>query len=425
MQGMDLSTLDKDIIKNRSASYGPEKVGARLNLAEFKTKSGVQFAYVAILPKKFAGKRKRKQFATLTEATKWIDDEIKNKETTSATISEASDFNYCLPRLREHNVTISELLNFYEKRFIADDARLRLSALQKRLLVVLDARDKKLSEHTRRKIVTLGNRIEEDFKDSYADEVSAEQAYKWAIKAVASEGVLWSGKTRKHHWAHLNRLLNFAISERSLKSNPLDELSPEKLKGIVEVQSAIPEILTLKEAKSILKETQKHCPAMLPCAIVSLFDGLRQHEAWQLEGADFDFEEGTVHVSERIAKTRNIRFVELSDASKAWLKKCVIPEGNLLSFGTKSAEGRWTTILKKAKVHKHNALRHTAASVMLALKGEVFTKGQLGHAENSAILFKHYRHAMKKKSAQAMVDLRPLKTQADDNTVDFPKQAAV
>jgi integrase len=171
----------------------------------------------------------------------------------------------------------------------------------------------------------------------------------------------------------------------------------------------MPEILTIDEAKAILTATKDHCPAMLPCVIVSLFDGVRQGEAWQLRGSDFDMREGVLTIDKRIAKTRSIRFVELSDASKAWLDTCEIPENNLLPFDTKSAEGRWTSILKKAKVRKYNGLRHTAASVMFALHGETHTKSQLGHTEGSAMLFKHYRQAMKKTKAQEFADLRPEK----------------
>lgn len=423
---MELNDIESDILKNRSATYGPKEVGARLNLAEFKTKRGIKMAYVAILPKKFAGERKRKQFNNLSEAVKWIDDEIKRKETTTATVSEAADFNYCLPRLREKNVSIGELLNFYEKRFIPDSTRLRISEIQERLLNILDARSEKISDHTRRKFVTMGTRIENDFENAFIDEITANRAYNWAISATTSEGDhRWSPKTRKHHWNHLKRLIDFAISERALKANPLDELSKEKLKGIIEIKLPLPEILTVGEAKAIITATQEHCPPMLPCTILCLFEGLRQHEAWQLKGSDFDFDEGTVEISERIAKTRSLRFVELSDASKAWLEVCTIPKkGPLLPFGTKSAEGRWTAILKKAGVAKRNALRHTAASVMFKLRGDNFTKGQLGHVENSDMLFRHYKRAMKTSEAEAIISILP-PDNISDGTIQFPREEAV
>lgn len=416
---MNLDDIEAGILKNQTHLYG--ECGIRINRVYFDTKSeGRKAAFRVIIPKKLAGKRIQRQFPTVKKAVDHIEDWLKRRENTSATVTEASDFNHSLPRLRENGITIGELLDFYEKRFVPNDVRRRISEVQQSLLVVLDARNKKLSDHTRRKLNTMGDRIEKDFENCYIDEITAKGAYTWAItasvtkpktkkeNATAFNDRLWSGKTRKHHWAHLNRLIEYAISEKALKGNPLAELSPEMLKGIIEIETPTPEILDIAEASAILTITQRHCPSMLPCVVVSLFDGLRQHEAWQLKGSDFDFNEGTVHVSAKIAKTRNIRFVELSDASKAWLKICDIPnEGKLLPFDTKSAEGRWSTILRKAKVQKQNALRHTAASVMLVLHGDVFTKAQLGHAVNSSMLFNHYKQAMKKKQAQAIADLRP------------------
>jgi len=424
---MELDDLKSAIIKNRSALYGDTAI--RIRLIEFDTKKATKCAYRVDVPTKLAGSRLRKQFPTLSDAVDWIEDWLQKRSTTKAKLSEAADFNHCLPRLRENKVTIGELLDFYEERFIASDIRLRISEIQSSLLSVLDGRPKEeqIADHTRRKVVTMGKRIAEDFQDCYIDELTADRGYKWVTTAEASKGKRWSQKTRLHHWAHLNRLVDFAIGENALKSNPLKELPTEKKNSIKpkKKEPVTPEILTLKEAKSILAVTAKHYPKMLPCVIISLFDGVRQHEAWQLKGSDFDFEDGTITIDEKIAKTRSIRFVELSEASKAWLKTCQIPDGNLLPFSIKSAEGRWTTILKKAGVQKHNALRHTAASVMLMLHDETHTKEQLGHTEGSSVLFKHYRKAMKKKDAQEFADLRPLKKASEMENTNIPFPTAV
>lgn len=419
---MNLSELEAGIRKKRSVQY--EDTGIRIRLIDFETKSGTQLAHRVDIPKKLAGSRMRKQFPGLAEAVKWIEKWLKERETTTATVSEAADFNSNLPRLREQGVSIGELLDFYEERFIHIGDRLKLSEIQARLLETLDKRrDNKLSDHQRRKIVLMGERIKKDLEDCYADELTAERALEWLETAKSPNGEPWSGKTRNHYLAHLNRLLEFAISKKSLKSNPLAEIDDEDRKSLLGYKLPSPEVLSLEEATALLTKTKEHCPAMLACVVVSLFDGLRQHEAWQLEVSDFDFDDGEVHVSERIAKTRSIRFVQLSEASLAWLATCELPQkGKLLPFSVKSAEGRWATIMKNAKVHKQNALRHTAASVMCRLQGEVYAKTQLGHAENSSMFFKHYRKAMTKKQAEAMAGLKPELEESD--TVPFSEAAS-
>ena len=115
-----------------------------------------------------------------------------------------------------------------------------------------------------------------------------------------------------------------------------------------------------------------------------------------------------IELKGRQTKTRNRRFVDISDNCIAWLKLGgKMPLANLAH--------RWEILMAKAKKEMgfekwpHDCLRHSFCSYYLAAHEDAAkTALQAGHTET--ILFKHYRKLVKKEQAEKFWNIYPDKT---------------
>lgn len=183
------------------------------------------------------------------------------------------------------------------------------------------------------------------------------------------------------------------------------------------------EIATLElwECEALLKEARAQALneggvkwKMLSFVVIGLFGGLRRAEMERLVREDVNLEEGTVIVRAANAKTRQRRVVELSENALAWLTSA---EGVGLRAKGKPGERVCPANLKRMwpvfwracglAAWKNNALRHTFASMHLAMHGdEARLQTMMGH-ESGPMLHRHYKALVTRKEAEVFWGLKP------------------
>jgi integrase len=187
-------------------------------------------------------------------------------------------------------------------------------------------------------------------------------------------------------------------------------------------------VLTPKQAQGVLDAAATHFPEAVPALAIQLFTGLRKAELERLTPADFN-DEG-ISVPAISAKTKRRRFIQMPEPLAAWLKAYPIidyvcpPDWQRKQVAVRRLAGFrvWSPLVSRLKIEPpldatppadlpewpDNALRHTAATVALALgkplEQLVFEHGHTGGLE---MLRKHYIGAMPKKDAIAIWSLRP------------------
>jgi integrase len=414
---MKLEDLEADIMKTGSALYGESNI--RISTVEFETKRATRTSFLVIIPKQIAGERVRKQFRTLQKAASWVEQWMKQRETTDATAAEAADFKVNLSRLRSAGVSIGALLDFYERRFVVVDQRKTLEQLQNDLERMLETGGKRKRPRYLDSVKTYGKKVLGHFGEQTGiDEIQPQAALDWI------NGMVATGKTRRHYWNHLNRLFTRALNDGALKANPLEGFKPDEVRAALEHEQAEPEILTNRQVEKLMNYAAAKKRDLLPIIALGLFAGLRQSEACQISWDNIDLESGFVTVPRSIAKGRNIRHARLTGKAVEWLQLCEQSEGRLAKGSLNAFSIKFSRFVKRAGFEQwpHNAMRHTHASNFYALHGAEKTRAQIGHTDkNEAQLFANYRALVKESAAKEFFKIAPPRSKS--KTIPFPKAA--
>jgi integrase len=180
-------------------------------------------------------------------------------------------------------------------------------------------------------------------------------------------------------------------------------------------------VLSAAEARMLIQTAEKHYSDCVPGFAIALFTGIRQSEIERLEPEDLTEVGINVPIAAN-AKSDRRRFIEMPTPLAAWLKAYPIGETVLPSnWRRKEMAVRrlagwrvWCDLLEPREAPEtlpewpQNALRHTAASVALALGKPIETLiFEHGHAEGVTTLKAHYIGRMTKKEALAIQSLGP------------------
>lgn len=198
----------------------------------------------------------------------------------------------------------------------------------------------------------------------------------------------------------------YACKAGYCRENPLARIDKRK------VLNGRPNCLTYAQSWEVLKACRDYrnakdmpeayrldCRDCLPAIALMLFAGIRPAEITRLEWEDVHLDEGEVRVGEEVAKTRQTRFVRMNDNLIAWLALVSLEKrkGHITptNWGKKIKAIRYSAGISE----KRDVLRHTFASYHLAMNNDVnATRSAMGHSSND-ILFRHYRHLVKRADA--------------------------
>lgn len=177
--------------------------------------------------------------------------------------------------------------------------------------------------------------------------------------------------------------------------------------------------LELWECEAMLREARRQALEeggvkwkLLSFVVIGVFGGLRRAELERLQQGDVNLDERTVIVRAAHAKTRQRRVVELSENAVAWLLR---PDGLKPELQTgervcpANLKRMWPAFWKSCglKEWKNNAMRHTFASMHLAMwSDEAKLQTLMGH-ESGPMLHRHYKALKTKKEAERFWSLKP------------------
>lgn len=202
---------------------------------------------------------------------------------------------------------------------------------------------------------------------------------------------------RAHEIRTIRPAFSWAVRRKLIKESPYSRMEGVKVKRKPIV------IYTPDEASRLMAA----CPMDARAAFaLLLFAGVRPKELTRLTWGNI--RDGYIHITAAIAKTQQVRNIEMEPTCSAWLD----------STGTHEPEDsicppdwirRARAIRAAAGVHAQpDTPRHSYASYHLAAHKDVATlKANLGHAPNSDTLFIHYRAAATPKDAERYWSILP------------------
>ena len=179
-------------------------------------------------------------------------------------------------------------------------------------------------------------------------------------------------------------------------------------------------VLTAGQCKALLTAAETHYPECVPAFAISLFTGIRKAELERLEPGDIS--EAGITVSAESAKTKRRRFIEMPAPLAAWLKAYPVGDTVLPTNWLRKDKAvrrlagwkLWCNLVEPFEPPDElpewpdNALRHTHASVMVALgKSLDNLTFEFGHSGGAAVLKSHYVGVMSKADAIAIWSTGP------------------
>ncbi len=179
-------------------------------------------------------------------------------------------------------------------------------------------------------------------------------------------------------------------------------------------------VLTAKQCRKLLDAAVKHYSDCVPGFAISLFTGLRKAELGRLRKDDITT--AGINLPASSVKIKRRRFIQMPAPLAAWLKAYPVQETVLPANWHKKEKAvrrlaGWKVWSDFVEPHEpptnlpewpHNALRHTHASVHVALgkplESLIF---EFGHSGGTQTLKSHYVGVMPKAEANKILKIRP------------------
>lgn len=381
--------------------------------AKFRVKETEGKGWCINVPSHYSesGKRERHYYRTRSLA------EAAQKKLKEGRDNHGSQAKAIPPTLAEQAIAAAALLKPYKltileaaQRIAAEEARkIESSKIEEATSAFTVAKEDRSAKHTK-EYSYMTRDLVDDFPDRILSTISGEELVKHLEKRTGGPSAhnlrirlltaFWRWCARPpRQWCSIEPLNHF--ERRATKAGEIGTLSPA-------------------QARALLSTAEKHHPDTVPGFAIALFTGMRQAEIERLEPADITADGITVPATS--AKTGRRRFIEMSMPLTTWLKAYPIGESVLPSSWERVERAVrrlagfkvWSDIVEpnappdKLPAWPHNALRHTAATVCVAM-GKPIERlvFEHGHAGGLNVLRNHYVGRMTKKQAMEIWTIGP------------------
>jgi len=337
------------------------------------------------LGKKHTGTiRQRRYFTSRQEAKKFVtqSEEARYKlgcEAFVLPLNLRAEALACSQRLKPLNSTLTQAVEFFIQNKPRPEAAKSLEELKVEFLKsrkAMNCRPRTIVQYESYLRVICG-----DFGRTDITRILRQDIEDWLEESD------WSPRTRKNYLVTLTTILNFAVGKGYRPDNPAASID----RPILDDRPV--SILTVEQARGLLRVAMKHDSEMLPALAIGLFAGLRRSELFALDWSESDHEHRTIEVKGIKAKTRQRRLVSITENLLAWLNPhrkmtgAISPEHNIDVFSE-----RLRKLAVKAGIipWPHNAMRHSFGSYFLGkTKDENRTASEMGNSPD--VIIKHYR----------------------------------
>jgi len=205
---------------------------------------------------------------------------------------------------------------------------------------------------------------------------------------------------QRHYRAQLSSFFNRAVQCEHVS----EDLNPARGLEAPDEEKTQPYVMPVKDVESLLRTAANHCPEMLAYLTICLFAGIRPTECRRLRWDKINFDTKRIQIDASVSKTKQERYVDMSDNLMAWLVPYRQNEGMIFFSGSS-----FKTIRAKSKIQwKSDCMRHSFGTYHVKLyENAGKTALQMGH-KNTGILFDHYLNAkFTQQDAQRFFDLLP------------------
>ena len=326
-----------------------------------------------------AGKSTRVYYRTKSEAERKRGELIASTRTESRelvlTNTQTLDAQRALEILATHGLTYT-LVHAVETALptlLATGSKIAVSALFTELLTLRQSTWRPL---TTRNFRIYAKRFNAAFPNAVLTDITPRNLRAWLTSFTPSSGAIIART--------LSPAFSYAVRQGYIATSPFSRMEPIRLpqkNGI--------DVYTPAEAARLMQHAPADCIA--PFAIL-LFAGVRPTELTRLTWSAI--RDGFIHITPNIAKTQQVRNIEIEPTLAAWLATTgphaptdlIVPR----NWRNKSQDTRRAAGL----LRRPDAARHSYATYHLQKhRDKALLESNLGHSYNSTMLMRHYRAA--------------------------------
>lgn len=234
------------------------------------------------------------------------------------------------------------------------------------------------SDHSNRNFKYASCAFCEEFGERALSSVQGREIRAWLTNRYANTG------TQANTMRTLRPAFSYAVRQEYIPFSPFSKMELPRVRK----KNAI-DIFTPAEAASLMQQAPADCK--VPYALL-LFAGVRPQELTRLRWANI--RDGYIHITPDIAKTAQVRNIEIEPALAAWLEASgkhspadliCPPNWKRKNQATRAAAG---------VANRQDTARHSYATYHLAkYQNTDALKANMGHSRSSDTLFIHYRAA--------------------------------
>lgn len=294
-----------------------------------------------------------------------------------------------LAKLREHNASITQAVDFYLKHARPAKANATIGEVME-LFKNVKLKSGRSGKYIETAWTSFFVPFRDHFKDCEIGDVTSDACERYFYRSKS-----WSTTTLRSHLRHVSVLFNFAIERGYAGVNPIDSVEkPKKPAG-----TSRNRVLSVENVIKILRfaydnDYKQECAAL----VLIFFCGVRVEEVSRLtwEEIKLDEEYPVVALGEDQTKTGKSRFNPIPKNALEWLKM-LRSEGKITP---KNYRGRMRYLREKADAGiKQNSARICFASYHLARYEDApKTAFLLGH-DNPTLLYSTYRALVTKEAS--------------------------
>jgi len=337
------------------------------------------------------GQRKRKTLSTLEEAKGYAEGmkiELANQGMQAFNLSseERIDARQALDILGGR-VTLAEAAQVWADTHKEPEKEILVGQLLEEYLQA-----KRVQNRRPGTIYEIKNKLNQYFRIgeiTYLHEITRDQILGWLNEHTSTP--VGRNKTRRL----VHGFLNFALRRGLIEVNPASSIENAT------VDEKLPDAYSVEDTSKLLSRAADAYPSIVAHLAVGFFAGLRPSEIIKLDWASVSFENGTILVRPETAKKRRTRHVTMSDNLKAWLEPLAREEGPLSPPDSTFRKLR-NKLNKDTEIHwVFDGLRHSFATYHVALNQDAAkTAYELGHTQNTDLLYNNYRSLATQRDAE-------------------------
>ena len=369
---------------------------ARFNIRK-ETKNGYTFWKIHV-PKWInpSGKDGYAYFHTKAEA------ERKRGELIAATRSESklmvltnaqtSDAMRALERLAEHGLTctLDKAVEVALPHLLASGRHVTAEQLCKEFA---ESKAASWSAVSKRNFATISKLFLAEFEGRAISEISGRDIESWLSARFPTAGY------KANALRTIRPAFSWAVRQELLQSSPFDKVEQVRTRAHDGV-----DVFTPDEAARLMSCAPADCIAAFA---ILLFAGVRPTELTRLTWGNI--REGFIHITPSIAKTQQVRNIELEPTLAAWLATTGTHQTEESICPPNWLRKRQETVKAAGLQGRPDTARHSYATYHLALHKDVNAlKANLGHSKGSDTLFVHYRAAATPADAERYWSILPI-----------------